>query len=234
MKKDKEFLRKVIQGDREVIELIKKDRTLKNIKDDNENNIVHYLISGEQVNLTADLMKEKLVSYIMLRHVLEELLENDNYKNDNYYKFLLLLKENDRQRILKKNIDKVIKNNNKESFNEIKKLTFNFLISSSLKLKVNFLSFVQCNDEMIENVISLYRKQEFSLLDLKYGFNQLKSNKIRTVILIENLKMSISPFIYEELNRANEYCGIYLENRDLYKKLDEKLEIKEQKSIKKI
>lgn len=229
MKKDKEFLTKVIEGDKEIIELLKKDKMLKNIKDDNDNNIIHYLIAGEQINLTQQLLNTKLISYVMFKEVISELLSNENYKNDNYYSFTLLLKENDKQKILKKHIDRVIKNNNKESFNEIK---WN---EEELKtIKISFLSFVQCNEEMLDHAMNLYKNMEFSLLDLKYGFYQLRLNKIRTSILMENLGMKINPLMYEELNRANDYCGTYLDNRDLYNKLEKKLESKDQKSFKKI
>jgi len=229
MKKDKEFLTKVIEGDREIIELLKKDKILKNIKDDNENNIVHYLIAGEQINLTKELLNAKLISYVMFKDVINELLANENYKNDNYYPYLLLFKENDKQKTLKKHIDRVIKNNNKESFNQI------LFSPEELKtLKISFLSFVQCNDEMLDYSMNLYKNQEFTLLDLKSGFYQLRLNKVRTSILMENLGMYISPLMYEELNRANDYCGTYLDNRDLYNKLEKKLESKDKKSFNKI
>jgi ankyrin repeat protein len=229
MKKDKEFLSKVIKGDKEIINLLKKDKTLKNIKDDNENNIVHYLIAGEQVNLTKELLKFKLINYTMLKGVINELLESENYKNDNYYSFLSIMKENDQQKILKKHIDKIIKNNNKETLNKIQ-----WKKEELKNLKLSFISFIQCNDETLENALNLYKIQDFELNELKYGFYQLRSNKIRTSILMENLKKEMNPFIYEELNRVNEYCGTYLENRDLYNKLEKKLENKNLKILKKI
>lgn len=228
MKKDKQFFKQVIQGENIVIDLLKKDKLLKNIKDENNNNIVHYLIAGEQIQLTQELLEKKLISYLMFKNTLNELLVNESYKNDNYYSFLCLLKKQDREKLVNKNIENVIKNNNKKSLSEIK------LEVIASQNKINFLAFVDCNDDMLENVKEIYKKQVFTLTDLRFGFNKLKLNKIRTSMLIENLGINITPFMYEELNKVNDFFGTYMENRDLYYKLEQKLEVKQYKSLRKI
>lgn len=229
MKKDKEFFTQVIQGDKVIIELLKKDRILKNIKDDNNNNIVHYLIAGEQIDITEELIVKKLISYNMLKSTLHELLENESYKNDNYYSFLCLLKSSDKEKLVQKHIENIIKNNNKKSLTEI-----NISETKEKKGNINFLAFVECNDEMLEIVQEIYKRQVFSLTDLKSGFGRLKLNKVRTSILIENLGIDITPLMYEELNKVNDFFGTYMENRDLYYKLEKKLESKDYKILKKI
>lgn len=229
MKKDKEFFTQVIQGDKVIIELLKKDRLLKNIKDDNNNNIVHYLIAGEQIDITEELIVKKLISYNMLKSTLHELLENESYKNDNYYSFLCLLKSSDKEKLVQKHIENIIKNNNKKSLTEI-----NISETKEKKGNINFLAFVECNDEMLEIVQEIYKRQVFSLTDLKSGFGRLKLNKVRTSILIENLGIDITPLMYEELNKVNDFFGTYMENRDLYYKLEKKLESKDYKILKKI
>lgn len=229
MKKDKEFFTQVIQGDKVIIELLKKDKLLKNIKDDNNNNIVHYLIAGEQIDITKELIVKKLISYNMLKSTLHELLENESYKNDNYYSFLCLLKSSDKEKLVHKHIENIIKNNNKKSLTEI-----NILETKEKKGNINFLAFVECSDEMLENVQDIYKRQVFSLTDLKSGFGRLKLNKVRTSILIENLGIDITPLMYEELNKVNDFFGTYMENRDLYYKLEKKLETKDYKILKKI
>lgn len=227
MKKDKEFFNQVIQGDRIIIDLLKKDKLLRNIQDNNQNNIVHYLIAGEQTAITKELLDNKLISYQMFKNTLKELLIKESYKNDNYYNFLCFLKYRDKENIIKRNIETVIKNNNIKSLQEIN-------LEELTNKNISFLAFVECNDEMFENVKQIYVKQVFTLTDLKSGFNSLKLNKIRTSRLIENLGINITPLIYEELSKVNDFFITYMENRDLYHRLEQKLEPKHYQVLKKI
>lgn len=231
MKKDKEFLSLVMQGNEQIIDDLKKDKELKNIKDNNGRNIFHYLMAGKQTDLSKVLLDKKLVNYKLLFKTVKELINKQNYKNDNYYDFFTILKDIDKEYILKKEMENIIKNNNIKTFNtvEIEKI-----IESKDILHVTFPVFAQCNDEMLETSIALYQKLTFDTTNLKSGFYQLRLNKIRTSILMENLNMYISPLVYEELNNVNEYCAMYLENRNLYNKLDKNLKQKEQKQFKKI
>lgn len=231
MKKDKSFLRLVIEGNKDVIIFLKKDKELKSIKDDKGNNIVHYLIAGNQHNLTKELIIEKLISYKVLKSTLKELIKNQNYKNDNYYVFFLLLKEEDKEILIKRDLEFLIKNNNVKTFSTIK---IEKAIEFSAMNKIAFEVLTQCSDEMLETCMPLYKSLTFDIMSLKNGFYELRSNKVRTSILMENLNMSISPLLYEELNRVNEYCIVYLENRELYNKLEDKLISKENKKFKKI
>lgn len=231
MKKDKEFLSAIMKGEKQIIEDLKKDKELKNIKDSKDNNIFHYLMAGQQKDLTQELLNQKLVSYKLLLKTIKELFTKQSYKNDNYYDFFNMLKETDKEYIIKKEIENIIKNNNIKTFNEIK---IERLLESKDILKINFSTFAQCSDEMLDISMPLYKKLTFDTTNLKSGFYQLRLNKIRTSVLMENLNMYISPLVYEELNNVNEYCVMYLENRNLYNKLEQNLKPKEQKQFKKI
>ena len=231
MKKDKEFLSAIMKGEKQIIEDLKKDKKWKNIKDSKDNNIFHYLIAGQQKDLTQELLNQKLVSYKLLLKTIKELFTKQSYKNDNYYDFFNMLKETDKEYIIKKEIENIIKNNNIKTFNEIK---IERLLESKDILKINFSTFAQCSDEMLDITMPLYKKLTFDTTNLKSGFYQLRLNKIRTSVLMENLNIYISPLVYEELNNVNEYCVMYLENRNLYNKLEQNLKPKEQKQFKKI
>lgn len=231
MKKDKEFLKLAMNGNQTINGYLSKDKQFKNIIDEKGNNIFHYLIAGNQYKLTENLIENKLISYFLLKKTINSLLDNQSYKNDNYYNFFNLLKEEDKEKIIKKNLENIIKNNNIKTVNEV---SIEKVIKEVKKFKINFNTFTQCNDEMLEICIEIYKNSDFNIMDLKDGFYKLKLNKIRTSVLMENLNINISPLLYEELNIVNEYCVLYLENRDLYNKLEKNLKTKETKKFKKI
>lgn len=231
MKKDREFLNLVTNGNNQVIDYLKKDKQLKNIKDEKGNNIVHYLIAGNQIELTKSLLNKKLISYMTYLRTMNELVGSQSYKKDNYYGFIMLLKSHDKEKIIIKNIENIIKNNNIKTYAEIEKEE---IIKNQNIGSINFIIFVDCNEEMLENSMQLYRKIQFNTTNMKEGFAKIKANKIRTSILMENLSVKISPLIYEELNRVNEYCRIYMENKELYKRLEKKMVKKESNILKKI
>lgn len=228
---NEKFLKLIMKGDNQSINYLKSDKQLRNIKDDKGNNIVHYLIIGNQQILTKELLIKKLITYSLFKKTVIELFKSELYKNDKYYSFFSLLKEEDKYFIIKKELKNIIKNNNKKTFESI---TIEQAIEFSVINPISFESFTQCSEEMLEICMPLYKTLSFDLMSLKLGFNDLKLNKVRTSILLENLNMIISPFLYEELNKVNGYCSLYLENKELYNKLKENLIEKENKKFKKI
>ena len=225
MKKDKYFLGKVLKGSDEIISLLENDKNLKNIKDDKGYNIFHYLISGNQLLLTETLINKKLVSLTLLRETIKDLIKGSFYDNDNYINFLNLVKEEDKLKIIDQNINFMIRQNNIKTIN----LLGLGNISQSNKKNIDFIDFIKTNKETFDYVIEIYKEIEFNQNSLVNGFSMLKNNKIKTCELMESLKNKVTPFLYEDLSKVNEYCIEYLENRNLYKKLE--IDLIEKKNI---
>ena len=68
------------------------------------------------------------------------------------------------------------------------------------------------------------KNKEFFKEDIKEGFSFIKSNKVRTSVLMNLISWQITPELYEDLNKINNYCISFLDNKDLYQKLEKKLE----------
>lgn len=215
MKKDREFFNLCISGDRTIIELLKNDKEIKNIKDNKGNGIYAYLMAGNQSELLGELLKKKLINYSDFKRDFNLLISNI-YTNDKYIKFFTLLNSKDKKSFIEKNINVIIEGNNTQTI----LLTENDNYISN----VRFTSLTKCDEEMLDFLYEKMKNKEFSKEDIKEGFNFIKSNKVRTSVLMNLISWQITPELYEDLNKINNYCISFLDNKDLYQKLEKKLE----------
>lgn len=215
MKKDKEFFNLCINGDKQIIELLKNDKEIKNIKDSKGNSIYVYLIAGNQSALLSDLIEKKLLSYNQYKKDFNKIMLS-NYINDKYINFLNILKETDKKKFLENNINNIIEGNN------IK--TISLIESEEINKNIHFNSLVKCNEDVLELIYDKVKNKLFTTEEIKLGFEKLKNNKIRSSILMNLISWQINPQLYEDLNKINNYCISFLENKDLYNKLEKNLE----------
>lgn len=225
MKKDKEFFNLCINGDKKIIDILKDDKEIKNIKDNNGNSIYTYLLSGSNEELLKELIENKLLSYNEYKKEFNKLMIN-NYKNDKYLNFLRILNSKDQIKFLEKNINIIIEENNSK--------TILLLNVEELSKKINFISLTKCNEEMLDIIIDKVKSKSFMAEELKEGFNEIKNNKIRTSKLMEIVSWQVTPQLYEDLNQINNYCISYLENKDLYNKLEKSLKERNKNNKRKI
>ena len=219
----KKFFDLAQHNEYDIIEILRTKKEYRNIKNQDGISVFSYLILHNRCEVIKEILDDKLSGYKLFKEAMKSNILNSGYTNDNGYDILNLLKEKDKKAMVFNCLPNIIKFNNHKTLDIVGVESLAGRIKDDTNINIMFHIFARCDDKMLEKAMPIYKDFSFSYSNIINGFKDLANDKSRSIVLIENLNMPITPSLYEDLLRVNDHCTTYLDNRNLKRALEQDL-----------